>query len=163
MSEAVGAARVLLESEGAGALTMRRLAGRLGIQAPSLYKHIAGKEELEVRLIAAGLAEFGELLAAENDLSSMAGAYRSWAGSHPHLYALMTERPLPRKMLPAGLEASAARPLIELLGDPDLARAAWAAAHGLVSLEIAGRFPEDADLDLAWARMVGAFEGSAGS
>lgn len=137
---------------------MRRLAGRLGIQAPSLYKHIDGKVELEVRLISAGLAELGELLAEEISLGAMAGAYRAWATSHPHLYSLMTQRPLPRALLPAGLEESAARPLVDLLDDRDLARATWAAAHGLVSLEIAGRFPEDADLDRAWARMISAFE-----
>ncbi len=38
--EIVAEARELLEEEGAEALTMRRLAERLGIRAPSLYKHL---------------------------------------------------------------------------------------------------------------------------
>jgi hypothetical protein len=53
----------------------------------------------------------------------------------------MTDRPLARERLPAGLEASAAAPLLVALGDRDRARATWAAAHGLASLELAGRFP----------------------
>ena len=67
--------------------------------------------------------------------------------------ALMTDRPLARERLPAGLEASAAA----ALGDRDRARAAWAAAHGLAALELAGRFPAGADVDAAWAAMVHAF------
>jgi AcrR family transcriptional regulator len=56
-AQIVAAARVLLESEGAGALTMRRLGQALGIQAPSLYKHLPGKHAVEVALIEAGLTE----------------------------------------------------------------------------------------------------------
>jgi AcrR family transcriptional regulator len=55
--EVVGEARRLLEEEGAGALTMRRLAERLGIQAPSLYKHVPDKTTLEAAIIATGMEE----------------------------------------------------------------------------------------------------------
>ena len=77
-------------------------------------------------------------------------AYRAYALAHPHLYRLMTERPLPRERLPAGVEERAAAPLLDALGDRDLARAAWALAPGLVALELAGRFPPDADVEAAW-------------
>ncbi|HEY2665754.1 MAG TPA: TetR family transcriptional regulator, partial [Actinomycetota bacterium] len=40
----VATARLLLEREGPEALTMRRLGEELGIRAPSLYKHLAGKK-----------------------------------------------------------------------------------------------------------------------
>jgi AcrR family transcriptional regulator len=53
----VAAARQLLEEEGAEALTMRRLAERLGIQAPSLYKHLPDKTALEAAIIATGMEE----------------------------------------------------------------------------------------------------------
>jgi AcrR family transcriptional regulator len=53
----VVAARRLLEEEGAGALTMRRLAERLGIKAPSLYKHLPDKTALEAAIIATGFEE----------------------------------------------------------------------------------------------------------
>jgi AcrR family transcriptional regulator len=55
--EVVMAARRLLEEEGAEALTMRRLAERLGIKAPSLYKHLPDKTALEAAIIATGLEE----------------------------------------------------------------------------------------------------------
>jgi hypothetical protein len=37
-------------------------------------------------------------------------------------------------------------------GDGDLARAAFAFAHGMTILELNGRFPPGADLDAAWRR-----------
>lgn len=161
--DVVAAARAVLEEEGAAALSMRRVADRLGIRAPSLYKHVSGKEEIEAELISDGFEEaaaaFEEACAgAEHPLAALAGAYRAFALRHPHLYRLMTERPLPRDRLRPGVEERAARPVIEAAGgDVDRARAAWAFAHGMVMLELNGRFPPDADLDAAWAAGVAAF------
>ena len=59
----VQAALELLEEEGADALTMRRLADRLGVKAPSLYKHLAGKDDLEAALIAVGLEQVASAFA----------------------------------------------------------------------------------------------------
>jgi hypothetical protein len=42
-------------------------------------------------------------------------------------------------------------------GDEHRSRALWAAAHGLVDLELNDRFPPGADLDAAWAALVDAF------
>ncbi len=69
----------------------------------------------------------------------------------------MTDRPLPRDLLPEGLEARAAAPVLRAAGDPDLARAVWAFAHGMVVLELADRFPPDAELGRAWEKAVEAF------
>jgi hypothetical protein len=63
----------------------------------------------------------------------------------------MTDRPLPRDELPPGTEERGAAPLTARIADRDLARATWAFAHGMVTLELAGRFPATADLDAAWA------------
>ncbi|GGU77724.1 TetR family transcriptional regulator [Streptomyces filipinensis] len=156
--EIVAAARDLLEESGPALLTMRTLADRLGIRAPSLYKHFPDKHAVEVELTARMLQESAEALeAAETrapgSLAALAEAYRVYALAHPHLYRLATERPLPRAELPAGLEDRAALPLLRACGgDLDLARATWAFAHGMVILEIHGRFPADADLDAAWKR-----------
>ena len=68
----------------------------------------------------------------------------------PHEYQLVNDRPLPRDLLPEGLEARAAAPLLRAVGTPERARSAWAFAHGMVSLELNGRFPPDADLEAAW-------------
>jgi AcrR family transcriptional regulator len=151
----VTAARELLEREGPEALTMRRLAERLGIRAPSLYKHLPDKTAVEAAVIATGLEDLAAVLeaavtGAAEPLMALAVAYRGFALGHPHLYRLMTDRPLPREQLPAGVEQRAAAPVLGAVGDPDRARAVWAFAHGMVALELAERFPPGADLDAAW-------------
>jgi AcrR family transcriptional regulator len=178
--EIVSAALALLEEHGAEALTMRRLADRLGIRAPSLYKHLAGKSELETAVIAVGFEDLATALeeAASHEtygaigtrgvsgageagegggcgpageLTRLGSAYRGFALARPHLYRLMNERPLARELLPPGLEDRAAAPLVAAVGgDPDLARAAWAFAHGMIMLELNERFPPGVDLDAAW-------------
>lgn len=91
-------------------------------------------------------------------LTAIASAYRAYAVAHPHLYRLMNYRPLRPHLLPEGLGARAARPLAEAAGyDEARARAMWAFAHGMVSLEIDGRFPPQADLDEAWRAGLAAF------
>jgi AcrR family transcriptional regulator len=169
--EVVATARELLEQEGAEALTMRRLAERLGIRAPSLYKHLPGKAALEVAVIATGLEDLAAALTAALDtppgaaagrepLGALAGAYRAFALAHPHLYRLMTDRPLPREHLPPGVEDRAAAPLLRAAGNQAHARAVWAFAHGML-LELAGRFPPGADLDAAWREGIAALQARA--
>jgi AcrR family transcriptional regulator len=195
--EVVAAARRLLEDEGPEALTMRRLAERLGIKAPSLYKHLPDKTALEAAIIATGLEEAAAAFeAAVADATSggaaaggggvdgegaggagadraadgrtadrggaavaaLAAAYRAFALGHPHLYRLMHDGPLPRRLLPAGVEERAAAPVLRVAGDQARARALWAFAHGMVMLELDQRFPPDADLDAAWRAGVAAFQ-----
>ncbi|WP_406732251.1 TetR/AcrR family transcriptional regulator [Streptomyces sp. NBC_01794] len=153
----VTAARELLEQEGPEALTMRRLAERVGIKAPSLYKHFPDKSSVETALVAEFLRETAEVLeaaeaAAAGSFQALATAYRAYALAHPHLYRLATDRPIAREALPAGVEDRAVAPLLRAVGgDADAARAAWAFAHGMTILELNGRFPPGADLAAAWA------------
>lgn len=161
--EIVGVALELLEEAGPEGLSMRRLAERVGIRAPSIYKHLPDKEALEAAIISVGFElqadRFEAALAGATDpLTALAACYREFACAHPHLYRLMTERELRRDLLTPGAEARAARPIIEAVGDdPDLARAAWAFAHGMAILELDRRFPPDADLDAAWRRGIESF------
>ena len=46
---------------------------------------------------------------------------------------------------------------MQAVGDPDLARAAWAFAHGMMILELDARFPSQADLEAAWSAGLAAF------
>jgi AcrR family transcriptional regulator len=141
--EIVAAARELLEEE--GSVSMRRLADRLGIKAPSLYKHLRDKGALEAALISDAFLEAAERFERAADLDE-------------HLYRLMFEGRLPRERLVPGAEERAAAPVIAAVGgDPDQARALYAFAHGMVTLELGGRFPDGADLDAAWARGLRAF------
>ena len=161
--EVVDVARRLLEEEGLAALTMRRLAERLGIRAPSLYKHLPDKAALEAAIITTGFQEAAGAFEAAVDgctdpLPALAAAYRAFALAHPHLYRLMNNGPLKRELLPAGLEARAAAPVLRVAGDQARARAVWAFAHGMVMLELDHRFPPDADLDAAWHAGLTAFQ-----
>src|SRR5262245_20341804 len=94
--QAVEAALALLEEEGEAGLTMRRVGDRIGVRAPSLYKHLPDKAALEVALVERGLGDFADTLAgAPPTLEGLGRAYRRWALAHPHLYQLITTRPLP--------------------------------------------------------------------
>ena len=166
----MAAGRQLLEEEGLEALTMRRLAERVGIRAPSLYKHLPDKAALEAAIIATGFEEAatafeqavdsageGSGEGAGGALVALAAAYRRFALEHPHLYRLMNNGPLPRAHLPPGLEGRTAAPLLRVAGSEARARAVWAFAHGMVMLELDQRFPPDADLDAAWRAGIAAF------
>jgi AcrR family transcriptional regulator len=161
--EVVAVARRLLEEEGAATLTMRRLADRVGIRAPSLYKHFPDKAALEAAVIATGLEDAAVAFeaaveTAADPLPALAAAYRRFALDHPHLYRLMNSGPLPREHLPPGLEDRTAAPLLRVAGSQARARAIWAFAHGMVMLELDHRFPADADLDAAWQAGIAAFQ-----
>lgn len=154
------AARALLDDQGPEALTMRNVADALGIKAPSLYKHVPDKTALEALVVAAALTEMAETLeaASPRGLPAIAKAYRDYALTHPHLYRLMNYRPLRRDLLPPGLEERTALPLLAAVGgNPAQARALWAFAHGMVSLELDARFPPDADLPAAWQSGLDSF------
>jgi AcrR family transcriptional regulator len=157
--EIVAAARELLEAEGPQALSMRRIADALGIKAPSLYKHLPDKQALEAALISTGFEEMAAAGEHAHDLGAVAEAYRGYAGAHPHLYRLMTDKPLDRERLPPGVEDRAAAAITAAVGgDEAKARAAWAFAHGMTILELDDRFPPGADLDAAWAAGISAFD-----
>ena len=158
------AARRVLERAGRGGLTMKAVADELGIQAPSLYKHVAGKPAIELALIESGLAEMGERLWAaasrpgrRSPVAAVVAAYRAYARAHPNLYRLATAGPLPRADLPAGLEDWAGEPFLAVTGDAHRAQALWSFAHGMVVLELDGRFPPGSDLDRRWAAGAAAF------
>ncbi len=167
--ETVAAARRVLEGEGAGALTMRRLAEELHIQAPSLYKHFSGKADVEMALIEDAMFDIGDVthraLHEQTTLSPLANllaSYRAHCLSHPNLYRLATGGSLSRDSLPAGLEEWAGNPWYVVTGDPSLAQALWSYAHGMVILELDERYPPGSDLDSTWRAGATAFERSAG-
>jgi len=168
LAEIVIAARRVLESGGREALTMRRVADELGIQAPSLYKHFASKAALELALIEDAMAEIGEVshdaihrAGPDAGLASLLEAYRRYSLSHPHLYRLATAGPLARDKLAPGLEEWAGNPWYVVTGDPYLAQALWSFAHGMVILELDRRYPPGSNLDLTWSAGAKAFEGPA--
>lgn len=150
------AAYRLVSERGVDALSMRALADAVDVKAPSLYKHVRGRDEVVADVQARAIRELAAALAAVGPWTpAVALAYRSWALAHPNLYEVCVRRPLRREYLPAGLEADVTAMAVSLTGgDHEHARAVWGLVHGLVDLEMAGRFPPGADLDTTWRRAI---------
>ena len=166
-ADIVSAARRILEEEGVDALTMRRLAAEVGVQAPSLYKHFSTKRAVEAALIEQGMVEFGNALydavsspGRAGALRNLLSAYRNAALASPALYRLATAGPLPRDQLQPGLEKWAGEPFLLATGDPWRAQALFSFAHGMVILELDDRFPPGSDLRRTWSAGTSAFTGS---
>ena len=157
----------VLEREGLAGFGVNSLAREAGIKPPSIYKHFSGAADLQHALISRWFRRLAAVLdAAEPSVAAFAAAYRSSALDAPQLYRLATDGPLDRAMLEPGAERAAMAATLRLFGeeagvdeDHPRSRLAWAAAHGLVSLEIAERFPPGADLDAAWRALVDALSG----
>ena len=141
----VHAARDLAEADGWPAVTMRRLAGELGVTQPVLYSAFASRQAL---IDAVALNGFDDLAAALEtaDASPMERmrAYLDFAAAHPRVYEAMF-------LLPSGLAFAvdhtpeplqrAFRGIRDALPDADGTRAevAWSTWHGLATLQASGR------------------------
>jgi AcrR family transcriptional regulator len=162
--EIIDAAFAILDAEGLDALTMRRLAADLGMRAPSLYKHLPDKAHLEAALIEDIFFSIGDVLhrtladpGPAGVVPSVLDVYRTHALAHPNRYRLATSGRLRRDLLPECLEEWAGQPFFFATGDPHRSQALWSFAHGMVILEIDGRYPEGSELDRTWAAGAAAF------
>jgi hypothetical protein len=90
-------------------------------------------------------------------VSRLLTCYRAESLARPNLYRLVTAGPLPRADLTPGLEDWAGKPWFLATGDPVLAQAMWAFAHGMVILELDHRFLDGSDLDQTWRAGARAF------
>jgi len=90
----VAAGAALADEVGFASLTMGRLAERVGVRTPSLYKHVAGQEDLNRRIAALALAEAADAVgsatrgrAGRDALAAAAYAFRDFVIAHPGRYA----------------------------------------------------------------------------
>ena len=90
----VEAAAALADEEGLEALSLSKLASKLGIRTPSLYNHVAGLEGLRRELALLGLRELGSRIGraamgrtTEEGTFAIARAYRDFVKERPGLYA----------------------------------------------------------------------------
>ncbi|GIF63755.1 TetR family transcriptional regulator [Asanoa ishikariensis] len=101
----LAAAVSLVDSEGIKALTMRRLASELGVEAMSLYFYVAGKEELLDGVISTVLDEIVETSTQQTDwrahLREQFLAARQVMLRHPWAPGLLTTR----RTIPGGVYA----------------------------------------------------------
>jgi AcrR family transcriptional regulator len=163
--EIINAAFAILDGEGAEALTMRRLGEAVGMRAPSLYKHLPAKAHLGAALIEDIFFTAGDVLhdaLAHPDergvVRTVLARYRSHALDQPNRYRLATSGRLRRDLLPDCLEEWAGQPFFFATGDPFRSQALWSFAHGMVILEIDGRYPDDSELDRTWEAGAAAFD-----
>jgi TetR/AcrR family tetracycline transcriptional repressor len=80
VDEIVEAAAAVLERDGYDALTMRALASELGVQAAALYRHIAGRDQLDDLLFDHLMADCAPEIAGRDwreDLRTVAAAWRA--------------------------------------------------------------------------------------
>jgi len=173
----VQAALIILERDGADALSMRAIAGEVGVSHTAPYAHFKNKRELIEAITEAGyelLADgFGQdktqrTSGNDNLVLSYGAAYLEFAMAHPQLYRLMLgqveTRGLKETATPVSLDVSRQsitlkRPFLMLnqalekeLKNADLARqqavGAWALVHGLSALLIEGYLSVPDDTDL---------------
>jgi AcrR family transcriptional regulator len=135
----------LLDVEGRGALTMRRLAAELEVKAPSLYVHVRSKEDLLTGVLDTVLEEIELPSVGRNRRKSLVAGfseYRRVLVRHPGAVPLLTERTHPSRTQVRLVERS-----IDLLEGGGLSTAAAVAAHvtlvaytlGFVLQEVAQR------------------------
>jgi AcrR family transcriptional regulator len=153
------AASRLLEAEGPDALTMRRIAGEVGCSTSVLYTMFGGKAGVAEGLWREGFERLRGAMERVTDddplgrLAALGRVYRENALANRAYYAIMFQRPIPgfrpspeayaESLQPLRILVDAAADCIRagVFRDADPARVAgvlWAAAHGAVSLELAG-------------------------
>lgn len=105
----LAAALRLVDAEGLGALSMRRLGAELGVEAMSLYKHVANKDALLDGIVEQLWTEVGaEALAGADwadQLRAFARGIRAMMRRHPQAASLLFSRCV---LAPPLLEAQAA-------------------------------------------------------
>jgi AcrR family transcriptional regulator len=92
----VRAALALVDAEGLEAVSIRRLAAELGVAGPSLYNHVATKDDLLDAMVDAVLGEVDLSMFADGRpwweaLESWARSYRAALAVHPNLVPALSQ------------------------------------------------------------------------
>jgi TetR/AcrR family tetracycline transcriptional repressor len=148
----VQAAVRIMDTEGLEAVTMRRIGRELGVEAMSLYNHVADKEDILAGVVEAVMAEFELSDGAGGEWAergrAAARAWRELLKAHPNVITLMSEQRKPMTTL------RALRPMEDAIGtirasglsDQEAAKAFRAFGgyiQGFVLAEVANLFGGD--------------------
>lgn len=166
------AAVELINSEGPNALSLNRLAEKLGIRTPSLYNHVDGmpglQRELAVlnaKLLADRLSEAAIGKSGSELFMDVAQAFRNYVKENPGLYmstlrssgkqAVQDENLIreEERALKIGLTVMASLGLRDEEAIHAL-RAFRSMVHGFATLEVAGGFGLPEDCDESFRRLV---------
>lgn len=175
------AAERLFAEHGPEAVSMRPLAAEIGLTAMSLYRYFKDKDDILAAVRAQGFDRIAEVL--ERALAAsmppgcaaapVSSAYITFALEHPAAYRLMFELTQPneadypelvravsraRRPLRAFVEQSIAAGWIEADEPEAVAHAYWAAIHGLVVLQLAGKIPSAVSFDAIRRSILGALD-----
>ncbi|MFD6534675.1 TetR/AcrR family transcriptional regulator [Streptomyces sp. NPDC060184] len=106
----VEAAGALVDAEGLGAVSTRRLAAELGVSGPSLYNHFRNKDDILDAVADAVSAQVDLSMFDADDprdwqrsLHDWAVSYRAALSAHPHIVPVLAQGPGRR---PAGLRVA---------------------------------------------------------
>lgn len=158
-----GVAEKLFAERGPDAVTMRQLASELGVSPMTPYRYFADKEDILAAVRTNGFNRFAQALetayastqGAKAKGAAVAEAYMTFAFEHPQTYKLMFDLNQPNEANYPDLVAATHRAhatqtayvkaLVAdgvLAGDAgEIGRMFWAATHGAVGLELAGKLP----------------------
>jgi AcrR family transcriptional regulator len=160
----------LADDIGFSQLSMGLLAERLGVKTPSLYKHVTSQADLNHRIAVLAMTELADAIrdatqgrAGSDALIAGAHAMRSYVKEHPGRYA-------------AGNAVEPTGPDDPLVAAAGRVLASWSAMlhgyridpgqeihalrmlrtilHGFATLEAAGNFRIDADVDVSFTWMI---------
>ena len=166
----VAEAAQLADSEGLDAVSLKRLAGSLGVRPPSLYAHVGGIDDVLQRLGRQGMGELATALSRAVEgrsgfdaLQALAASYRGFALEHPGVYAAAQRS----QSLAHDPETQAAGDAVirvalavlrqyQLEGDDAIhaTRLIRVALHGFVTLESGGGFAMSQSVDETFERLV---------
>ena len=169
-ADVVASAAGLADEIGFQGVTMGLLADRLGVRAPSLYKHVGGLGDVRHRLAILAVTELGETVrdaaagrSGRDALAAVLSAIRAYVSAHPGRWAatIGTEYAGPDDPLAAAgarvmnLIAAVLRGY-GLEGEPAIhaVRTVRSALHGFVTLEREGGFGLPIAIDESYDRLI---------
>ena len=129
----LGAALSIVDREGLEAISMRRLGDELGVEAMSLYNHVANKAAILDGIFESVLAELAPTRRTQHwpqDVRQRARALRQVLLSHPNVLPLFATRPAVTPASIAHVEAA-----LDVLR-----RAGFTATHALSALQVTVAF-----------------------
>ncbi|MFC5703795.1 TetR/AcrR family transcriptional regulator [Cohnella faecalis] len=162
------AAADIANNEGLDKVTLAAVAAALGIKTPSLYNHVAGLEDLRMKLAEIGARKLRERLteaaigrSGDSALIAVAKAYAAFAGKEPGMYEALNRLPEAPSALFQTESDLILQLLVRLMEHYELnatttvhaVRGLRSLIHGFASLDALGgfRMSENKDDSLIWA------------
>jgi AcrR family transcriptional regulator len=169
-ADVVQAAADIADERGYQQLTIGLVAARLGIRAPSVYKHVSGLAELQHQLATRALAELGDAVATavagragRDALAGLARACRDYVVAHPGRYAATVGAEFAG---PGDPLLAASTRVIELIAavlrgydipEPDLVhaiRTVRCVLHGWCMLQLTNAFQWSGDVERSFEQLI---------